>query len=371
MRVYGVQCAAIIDQLKQTLVAKRRLNKQQKARIQNKQDDISNQNTSNQLIKGRAGNQKASKMDDSQLGNELTGLTISHFRAQADIECATSGDIVRCHLRANLPGIVTGDRVIWRRGKNEQSDSGIVEAINPRSSELCRPDSYGKMKLVGSNVTRAIIVIAPEPQAHSNLIDRYLVIAEYLGLEPLLLLNKADLLADNSPTQALLNKYQALGYQSLAVSSTQNTGMSELQAAISHGCSIFVGQSGVGKSSIIQALLPGEDIKVGELSEAARQGRHTTTHARLYHFPTGGDCIDSPGIREFGLWHLEPEHILEGFVEFRPFIGHCKFRNCTHINDAHCAISQAVETGDISQERYQSFVCIVKSLNDVTIQNGS
>lgn len=309
-------------------------------------------------------------MDDTQLGPELSGLTISHYRAQADIECTSTGDIVRCHLRANLPGIVTGDKVVWRRGQNEQSNSGIVEAINPRSSELCRPDSYGKMKLVGSNVTRAIIVIAPEPEAHSNLIDRYLVITEHLGLEALLLLNKADLLTPNSPTQALLDKYHALGYPSLAVSSTHNTGMPELQSIISQGCSIFVGQSGVGKSSIIQTLLPDEAIKVGELSEAARKGRHTTTHARLYHFPSGGDCIDSPGIREFGLWHLEPEHILQGFSEFRPFIGQCKFRNCTHINDAHCAISQAVEAGNISRERYQSFVYIVKSLNEVTIQDG-
>ncbi len=360
---------AIIVQLKQALVAKRRLNKQQKTRIQNKQDDINNQNTSNPQLKGRASKKKAA-MDDTVLGPELNGITISHYRAQADIECVTTGDVVRCHLRANLPGIVTGDRVVWRRGQNEQSDSGIVEAINPRSSELCRPDSYGKMKLVGSNVTRAIIVIAPEPEAHSNLIDRYLVIAEHLGLEALLLLNKADLLAPNSPTQALLDKYQALGYNSLAVSSTQNTGMQTLQAAISEGCSIFVGQSGVGKSSIIQALLPSEEIKVGELSDVSRKGRHTTTHARLYHFPSGGDCIDSPGIREFGLWHLEPEHILQGFSEFRPFIGHCKFRNCTHINDAHCAISKAVATGDISRERYNSFVYIVQSLSEVTIQNG-
>lgn len=352
--------AAIIDQQIPIIVAKRRLSKQQKTRIDDKHAQI-NRNA-------KASGKAITQPDDNNFGEEQNGLVISHYRAQADVECALSGDVIRCHLRANLPHIVTGDRVVWRRGLGEQANTGIVEAINQRSSELCRPDSYGKMKLVGANITRAIIVIAPEPEAHSNLIDRYIVVAEHLGLEVLLLVNKCDLLGDNNPTLDLLKKYQALGYRSLAISSKNNIGMDPLKQLLSDGCSIFVGQSGVGKSSIIQTLLPAEEIKIGELSDVARKGRHTTTHARLYHFPDGGNCIDSPGIREFGLWHLSPDDVLHGFSEFRPFIGLCKYRNCTHINDAHCAISKAAAAGDITPERYKSYTYIVQSLDEVTIQ---
>jgi ribosome biogenesis GTPase len=354
-------------------VAKRRLNKQQKTRIEHKHAAMNNRSgeschdtASNKIADNRK--EVKNSLADTDLGEQQAGLVVSHFRAKADIECPLSGDVVRCNLRANLHQVVTGDRVIWRRGLGEQLNTGIVEAINTRTSELRRPDSYGKMKLVGANITRAIIVIAPEPEAHSNLIDRYLVVAENLELEVLLLVNKADLLNHNNPTLDLLNKYQALGYKSLAVSSKKNIGMEELQRELGDGCSIFVGQSGVGKSSVIQALLPAEEIKIGDLSDVTRKGRHTTTHARLYHFPNGGDCIDSPGIREFGLWHLTANNILHGFTEFRPFIGKCKFRNCTHINDANCAIEKAVQDGAIKPERYQSFLYIIQSLNEVTIQ---
>ena len=347
---------AIIDQLSEHIVAKRRLNKQQTMRIKRRQSAITDE--SRQTV------------DDSRLSEERKGQVISHYRSQADVECAATGDVVRCHLRANLPTLVTGDNVTWRRGLEEQAETGIVEAIDTRTSELCRPDSYGKMKLVSANITRAIIVIAPEPEPHSNLIDRYLVVAEHLGLETLLVLNKCDLVSNPEKMAVLQKKYAALGYPTLPVSSQTGEGMAALRQAVNAGCSVFVGQSGVGKSSIIQALLPSEEIKIGELSDVARKGRHTTTHARLYHFPEGGDCIDSPGIREFGLWHLTEDDVLHGFKEFRPLIGQCKFRNCTHINDKFCAIKHAVEQGELSQARYDSFTYIIQSLGDVTIQGA-
>lgn len=305
-------------------------------------------------------------IDDTSFGPELNGTVTSHYRAAADVEPDGSATTVRCHLRANLPPLVTGDRVTWRQGQGELSNAGIIEAIHPRTSELCRPDSYGKMKLVAANITRAVIVIAAEPAPFANLVDRYLVAAEHLGLAVTIVLNKAEL--GTADTDTLLANYQALGYNTYKVSSHQGTGMAALTEHLATGCSIFVGQSGVGKSSIIQALLPDEAIKVGELSHAAKKGRHTTTHAKLYHFPTGGDCIDSPGIREFGLWHLDAADVLDGFVEIRPFIGSCKFRNCNHISDQGCAIVQAAEAGDIRPERYQSYCSIVQSLDAVTMQ---
>jgi ribosome biogenesis GTPase len=127
---------------------------------------------------------------------------------------------------------------------------------------------------------------------------------------------------------------------------------------------VFVGQSGVGKSSLINVLLPGVDLKVGELSEQTRKGKHTTTTARLFHFPKGGDLIDSPGIREFALWHLEPERLLDGFVEFRPYLGHCRFRDCKHEHEPGCAILEAIESGKISASRMESYQRILQSLQE-------
>ena len=341
-------------------MAKRKLNRQQRSRIDAKQaSKLSKQG--NEALSGAS-----DAGDDANFGPELNGTVTSHYRAAADVEPEGETSIVRCHLRANLPALVTGDRVTWRQGQGELAGVGIIEAVHPRTSELCRPDSYGKMKLVAANITRAVIVIAPEPEPFTNLIDRYLVAAEHLGLDVTLVLNKAEL--GNESTDTLLTNYQALGYSAFKVSSHQGTGMDTLTEHLATGCSIFVGQSGVGKSSIIQALLPDEAIKVGELSHAAKKGRHTTTHAKLYHFPTGGDCIDSPGIREFGLWHLDADDILNGFAEIRPFIGSCKFRNCNHISDKGCAIVQAAEAGDIRTERYQSYCNIVQSLDAVTMQ---
>ena len=145
--------------------------------------------------------------------------------------------------------------------------------------------------------------------------------------------------------------------------------MAQLQQWLSTGTAIFVGQSGVGKSSVIQYLLPDEEIKVGKLSEQVKKGRHTTTHARLYHFPTGGDCIDSPGIREFGLWHLTEDDVTAGFRELTPCMGQCRFRNCRHQQEPGCALQNAVTSGAISKERFQSYQLIVASLNDVTVHH--
>lgn len=338
-------------------MAKRKLTRQQTVRIQSQQ----------RARAGRAG-QTSQPEAEGELGPEQPGLIIAHFGRQVDVEVlegAEAGSIVRCHLRANIEALVTGDRVAWRA--NITGGKGVIVAGLPRSSALVRPDVHTRLpRPVAANVDRIIIVIAPEPQPFANLIDRYLIAAEDIGIAPLLLLNKADLLGPHNEADitALLNQYRAIGYPVLIASTARDEGLDQLRDYLQGHISIFVGQSGVGKSSLIGKLLPGIDIRVGDLSQGENKGRHTTTTARLFHLPAGGDLIDSPGIREFGLGHIERARIESGFIEFRPWLGRCRFRDCRHQQEPNCALREALDTGAISTERMASFRAIVASLEE-------
>ena len=305
------------------------------------------------------------QLEGGDLGPEQKGLIISHFGRQVDVEVLEGehlGTIQRCHMRTHLGQLVTGDQVIWRRS----SDSGVVVAALDRHSELLRPNNHGELKPVAANIDYIVIVIAVEPYAHANLIDRYLVAAEASGIEPVLLLNKADLLDDSNQERLdnLLNQYRSLGYRTLAASTSTSHGLDELKALLADHVSVFVGQSGVGKSSLVNSLLPGADLKTGSLSEQSRKGRHTTTTARLFHFPDGGDLIDSPGIREFALWHMTEDQVLNGFRELAALQGHCRFRDCRHDQEPGCAFLSALEDGSISEQRFNSFQQILNSMQD-------
>lgn len=335
-------------------MAKRRLSKQQHNRIARQQ----------QRRAERVGS--AQTTDEAHLGPEQEGLVIAQYRHQVDVESTEGrGEIKRCFLRANLGTVVTGDRVVWRDSEQE----GVVVSVLPRRSQLARPDSFGHMKIVAANIDRMLITIAPQPEPHANLIDRYLVVAETLGLSAILLVNKADLYEEHAAQlEPLLAPYRALDYPVLKISARTGMGMEALTELLSEGTSVFVGQSGTGKSSLVQRLLPDETIKIGELSEQVHKGRHTTTHSRLYHFPNGGGCIDSPGIREFGLWHMTADEVAAGFREFQPLLGHCRFRDCRHRDDPGCALQQALDEGRISQARFDSYRRIVDSLGAVDVK---
>jgi ribosome biogenesis GTPase len=310
---------------------------------------------------------KRKELDDSLHGEPQEGVVISRFGMHADVE-ASDGSQHRCNIRRTIRSLVTGDRVVWRSGENA-SVKGIVEAVHERTSVLTRPDFYDGVKPIAANINQIVIVSAILPELSLNIIDRYLVACETVEVEPLIVLNKIDLLDDESRkfVAQMMDIYRHINYRVLEVSSYTGEGMPEFIAALTDRISIFAGQSGVGKSSLLNALLPPSDqqILVNDVSDNSGLGQHTTTAARLYHFQHGGDVIDSPGVREFGLWHLAPEQITQGFVEFRPYLGYCKFRDCKHGSDPCCAIREAVDKGEIAEERFDNYHRILESMADV------
>ncbi len=338
-------------------MAKPQLSRRQSWRIEKIQEERS----------ARAAKRESRALEELQggdLGEEQNGLVIAHFGVLIEVEALDgeqAGQVFRCNRRSNLPALVTGDRVVWRPG-NQQN--GVIVALLPRHSELCRPDMRGQLKPVAANIDQIVIVFAPLPHPHANLIDRYLIAAEHAGIRPLLLLNKADLLDEHNSAHIdrLLATYRQLDYPLLEVSAQDGAGMDELRQRLDDRVSVFVGQSGVGKSSLVNSLLPGIDTRVGALSEQTGKGTHTTTTARLFHFPNGGELVDSPGIREFGLGHVSRQTIEEGFIEFRPLLGHCRFRDCKHDREPGCALLAALADGRIQEQRMHSYRHIIASL---------
>lgn len=299
------------------------------------------------------------QLQSGKLSSEQRGLVIcryaKHFEVEA-LEGDDQGTIHHCVSRTNLGNIVAGDQVVWRAGADQ---SGVIESRLERSSLLERPDNFGRLKPVAANIDQMLIVISPEPSPQPNLIDRYLVAAELMHIRPVLVLNKADLLNEyNSDLFAeLLGLYRELGYETCLVVSSrhQSPQLGDLPALINERTSIVVGQSGVGKSSLINTLLPGAKLAVGALSSATGEGTHTTTQAKLFHLPTGGQLIDSPGIRDFSLWHIDVEQLQLGFVEIAQQLGHCRFRDCSHETEPGCAIQNAVDSGLIDETRFDSY----------------
>ncbi|MCC4265495.1 small ribosomal subunit biogenesis GTPase RsgA [Oceanimonas baumannii] len=335
------------------MTKKKRLSKGQKRRVSD--------NHSRRLKK-----QQAETIDDTLLGAPEEGVVISRFGQHADIEDNT-GNIHRCNLRRTLGSLVTGDRVVWRPGTDAlQGISGVVEAVHPRTTVLTRPDYYDGIKPVAANIDQIVVVSAVLPELSCHIIDRYLVAAEDVDMPPMLVLNKVDLLSDEQRQQAErdLRRYRDIGYQVLLVSCDSGEGLAELQQALSDHTSIFVGQSGVGKSSLVNAIMPDVEAQTGAVSDNSGLGQHTTTTARLYHFATGGSLIDSPGIREFSLWHLAPERVAWCFREFRNYLGGCRFRDCKHGNDPGCLLQEAAADGRIHAERLESYHRIMDAMAD-------
>jgi ribosome biogenesis GTPase len=285
------------------------------------------------------------------------GLVVAHLGKGIAVEVSDDAglaaeQLVLCQTLRKLDTVVVGDWVMLSMSSSEQ---GRIEQILPRGSVLQRPSRGNDTRPVAANLDTIFIVFAAEPECDFLLLDQYLAICENCNIDAALVLNKVDLPLSPS-IEAGLAYYQNLGYSLHRVSANQKIGIAGLQQALSQRTSMFAGQSGVGKSSLTNALLPERNLKINSVSEITRHGRHTTTAATLYHLPCGGNLIDSPGVAIFGLAGLSEGQLAWGYREFQPHISKCRFNDCRHVNDKDCAVRLAVEAGKISTERYQRFL---------------
>ncbi len=265
-----------------------------------------------------------------------------------------AGRLFHCLSRRHIGHPVCGDRVVWQRIGGKQ---GVVTAILPRATVLSRPDFSGRDKPLAANLTRLLVLVAPEPEPSGYLVDQYLVAAETSGIEALILVHKTDLLVGEAGAvfRGRFAHYQRIGYGVLWTSLRRPATLEALSQGLAGQTSVLVGQSGVGKSSLVKALLPDREIQIGRLSEATGLGRHTTSAATCYRIFSNGLLIDSPGVRSFRLGDIDREDLQRGFREFRPYLGQCRFGDCRHDQEPGCAIRQAVAEGRVAPERLANF----------------
>ncbi len=277
---------------------------------------------------------------------KLHGQVIAAFGRQYLVELA-GGELLTCLTRGKKSEAACGDQVEVQRTAETQ---GVIEQVRPRSSLLYRSVAH-REKLIAANVTQIVVVVATEPSFSEELLARCLVAAHDQKLETLIVLNKCDL--EPAEARERLAPYRAIGYRVLELSARQDA--DPLRPHLLGHTSVLVGQSGMGKSTLINSLLPEAQAATREISTVLDSGKHTTTHARLYHLDGDSHLIDCPGLQAFGLHHLSFGDIEEGFVEFRPYRGQCRFHNCHHLHEPGCALRQAVDEGRIAARRLELF----------------
>jgi len=274
-----------------------------------------------------------------------------HYLVQA-------GDIrVHCVTRGKKSDVAVGDIVRWQR---TSADQGVIERIEERKTLLYRSDQY-KSKLLAANLTQLFIVVATEPSFSDDLVSRALVAAEAGGIRPTIILNKMDV-ADAVPkARERVALYARLGYPVLEVSarSAPEETKALLEPLLAGQSTILIGQSGMGKSSLINLLVPGAELATREISAALDSGKHTTTFTRLFMLDGDTFIIDSPGFQEFGLYHLTEGMLERAFREFGPHLGNCRFYNCHHLAEPGCAVLSAVEQGEITAMRHALYQQLV------------
>jgi ribosome biogenesis GTPase len=318
--------------------------------------DLSRRRT---IITEEAHSGEQADMPAADLSSCLCGRVLRVHGLQSLVQ-TDDGRQFRCAVRRLLRSLVTdernivatGDRVWFRPAPNNE---GLIERVEPRHGLLTRA-SRGREHVLVANVDQVVIVLSLlEPNLKPHLIDRYLASAEQGGIAPIICLNKVDL-ADSGDYQSLVGYYSQLAIPTLLTSARTGAGIDQLRAYLPGRQTVFSGQSGVGKSSLLNAIQPGLALRVREVSDATQKGRHTTTTAELLALAGGGWVVDTPGIRQFQLWDIIPEEVEGFFPEFRPYVPLCAFPDCTHTHEQRCAIKRAVRLRQISARRYTSYL---------------
>jgi len=282
------------------------------------------------------------------------GTVVTRFGAEL-LVMEAAGRVRRCRSRRRLERIVCGDRVAL-----EHTDRGcVVTEVLARHNAVTRHDRHGRPRVIAANVDQMVVVSACRPPPNWGMVDRYLVAAENLPAEAAVLLNKTDLPCGDE-TAERIEVYRRIGYPVLRTSALTGQGLDALRDRLRDRTSILVGPSGVGKSALVKALLPDLEIRIGAVSAAHGTGRHTTTRATLYTLPQGGRLIDSPGVRDFEPPAFDARALQRGFREFAPYLGRCRFPDCTHTVEPGCAVIAAAQAGGIDPRRLESYQRLVR-----------
>ncbi len=292
----------------------------------------------------------------------LKATVITIHKGRCDV--LFRGQMRNCPLtpeleRTQQTSIAVGDHVLlFQRGEHY-----VVDRVLPRKTKLSRPDpqTETRERVIVANIDVVVIVVSVfSPPLHPRLIDRFLVAVQRGGARPVIAVNKIDLLRDESELD-VLDPYRPLGIPIVKCSAEAKVGLQDLMAELSGQTAAFVGHSGVGKSSLVQAIRPELDIEIGAVSGGNSRGSHTTRRSTMYQLGQQTQLIDTPGIRSFGLWALSADEVEESFPEFANL--QCKFRNCTHTHEPQCAVRAAVDQGTVSEYRYETFLRLRESVS--------
>lgn len=292
----------------------------------------------------------------------LRGRVLSVLGLNSRVQ-AEDGRIYQCVTRRLLRTLATdqrhvvaaGDEVLFRLAQGSGESEGIIERAEPRRGYLAR-EAKGRQHILVANVDQVLIVgSAAEPRLKPNLIDRLIVSAEKGGMRPVICINKIDLV-EPAALQPLVGAYSRMGYEVLLLSAAEGRGTDRVRSALRGRASVVAGQSGVGKSSLLNAVDPGFKLRTAPVSSETEKGKHTTTTAQLLPLSFGGYVVDTPGIRQFQLWDVIPEEVVNYYRDLRPYVNYCKYPNCSHTVEAGCAIKDAVADGRLDERRYESYL---------------
>ncbi len=289
-----------------------------------------------------------------------SGRVVAAFGRHVLVE-DSDGERHRCMIAGRRLRPVCGDRVRWARAA-DQSNSLLV-AIEPRHNELARPSRRGHTEVLAANIDQILVVVAPVPQPDPFIVDRYLAAAELMDADACVVLNKCEL--EGAAAAIDLQQFGQAGYTTFVTSAETGEGLARLAESMHQKTSIFVGQSGVGKSSLLNALMPELELAVDQVSRATGEGKHTTTASVLHHLHGGGEIIDSPGVRDFAPPTMDTRMVARGFREIAELAVGCRFADCMHLREPDCAVKQAVESGKVAARRYESYRRLVRLMEQL------